>query len=182
MRLETDRLVLRSWEERDREPLARVLGDREVRRFYPKALTHAEASTQFDVVLAKQAERGFFFGAAELKADGSFVGMIGLGFPADIMRDAIPGRPEVEIGWQFDKAYWGKGLAPEAARAWLAYGFDVAGLGEIVAFTYEGNHPSRRVMEKIGMQRDPADDFQHPVLPASHWLRPHVVYRIGRPA
>jgi RimJ/RimL family protein N-acetyltransferase len=181
VRLETDRLILRSWEERDRVPLAGVLGDPEVRRFYPKALSFEEASAQFDGVLARQAQHGFHFGAAELKSDGSFVGMIGIGYPADVMRDAIAGRPEVEIGWQFDKAYWGQGLAPEAARAWLAFGFDTVGLGEIVAFTYEGNLPSRRVMEKIGMTRDLAGDFQHPVLPPGHRLRPHVLYRIGKP-
>ena len=180
MRLETERLMLRSWEERDRVPLARVLGDPEVRRFYPKALSFEGASAQFDAVLGKQAERGFHFGAAELKADGSFVGMVGLGYLADIMRDAIPGRPEVEIGWQFDKAFWGRGLAPEAAKAWLAHGVETLGLGEIVAFTYEGNHPSRRVMEKIGMLRDPAGDFPHPTLPPGHPLRPHVLYRVRR--
>jgi len=180
VRLETERLVLRSWEERDRGPLARVLGDPEVRRFYPKALSFEEASAQFDAVLAKQAEKGFHFGAAELKADGRFVGMIGLGFPADVIRDAIAGRPEVEIGWQFDKTFWGQGLAPEAARAWLNWGFATAGLDEVVAFTSEGNLPSQRVMEKIGMRRDPADDFLHPVLPDGHPLRPHVLYRIGK--
>jgi RimJ/RimL family protein N-acetyltransferase len=55
------------------------------------------------------------------------------------------------------------------------------GLGEIIAITYVGNLPSRRVMEKIGMHRDPADDFLHPDVPEGHPLRPHVLYRIGRP-
>lgn len=181
MRLKTERLILRSWEERDRTPLARVLGDPEVRRFYPKALTCAEASAQFDGVLSRQAENGFHFGAAELKSNGSFVGMVGIGYLADIMRDAIAGRPAVEIGWQFDKAFWGQGLAPEAAHAWLRHGFDTLGLTEIVAFTYEGNLPSQRVMEKIGMTRDAAGDFQHPVLPPGHRLRSHVLYRITNP-
>ena len=181
MRLETERLVLRSSEERDRAPLAAVLGDPEVRRFYPKALSFAEASAQFDGVLARQAQTGFHFGAAELRSDGSFVGMVGLGAPADIIRDAIPGRPGIEIGWQFGKAFWGQGLAPEAARAWLAYGFTTLGLDEVVAFTYEGNLPSQRVMEKIGMRRDPEGDFLHPVLPPDHRLRPHVLYRVRNP-
>lgn len=180
MRLETERLILRSWEERDREPLTRVLGDPRVRRFYPKALSLDEASAQFDAVLARQAEKGLHFGAAERKADGCFIGMVGIGYLADVMRNAIAGRPEVEIGWQLDKAFWGQGLAPEAARAWLAWGFSTLRLAEIVAFTYKGNLPSQRVMEKIGMRRDPADDFLHPVLPPDHRLRPHVLYRIGK--
>jgi RimJ/RimL family protein N-acetyltransferase len=58
----------------------------------------------------------------------------------------------------------------------------VLGLPEIVAFTFRGNIPSRRVMEKIGMARDPAADFEHPRLPPGHPLRPHVLYRIANPA
>ncbi len=181
MRLETDRLVLRRWAERDRQPLGAILGDADVRRFYPKALSRDEASAQFDAVLGKQAELGFHFGAADLKSDGRFVGMVGLGTLNDAMRDAIRGRPTVEIGWQLDKAFWGLGLAPEAAQAWLAWGFETLELDEIVAFTFAGNRPSQRVMEKIGMTRDPADDFQHPGLPQDHPLRPHVLYRVRRP-
>ena len=59
----------------------------------------------------------------------------------------------------------------------LTYGFDTLGLDEIVSFTYEGNLRSRAVMERIGMTHDPADDFEHPALPADHRLRKHVLYR-----
>ncbi len=181
MRLETERLVLRSWEERDRLPLATVLGDAEGRRFYPKALTTEEASAQFDSILKRQTEHGFCFGAAELKADVSFVGMVGLGMIGEPLRTALRGNPPVEIGWQLHRSVWGQGLAPEAAKAWLAWGFANLRLDEIVAFTFEGNLPSQRVMEKLGMTRDPADDFLHPGLPEGHPLRPHVLYRIARP-
>jgi RimJ/RimL family protein N-acetyltransferase len=47
----------------------------------------------------------------------------------------------------------------------------------VVAFTVPANLRSRRVMEKLGMSRSPADDFQHPRLPEGHPLRPHVLYR-----
>ena len=52
------------------------------------------------------------------------------------------------------------------------------GLHEIVSFTAKENHASRRVMEKIGMKRDPSDDFNHPLLPVGHHLRRHVLYRL----
>ncbi|WP_423067496.1 GNAT family N-acetyltransferase [Devosia sp. CN2-171] len=180
MRIETDRLVLRPWQESDRAPLASVLGDPEVRRFYPTVLTVEQAGAQFDYALARQAEVGFHFGAAELKATGQFVGLIGLGYIPDETRAAIRGNPAIEIGWQFDRSVWGQGLAPEGARALLAYGFGTLGLDEIVAFTFRGNLPSQRVMEKAGMTRDPAADFEHPRLELGHPLRPHVVYRIAR--
>ena len=54
------------------------------------------------------------------------------------------------------------------------------GLDALVAFTAEWNRPSRRVMEKIGMTYDPADDFIHPGLPVGHKLAPHVLYRMDR--
>ena len=65
MRLETDRLILRHWEERDFEPLAAILGDAEVRRFYPKALSREEARAQFDFALARQAEEAGPLGELE---------------------------------------------------------------------------------------------------------------------
>jgi RimJ/RimL family protein N-acetyltransferase len=179
MRLETERLILRPWEDRDRAPLARILGDPDVRRFYPAPATPAEVEATIDSCIARTARDGFCFAAAELKADGKLVGFIGLGRLSETMRTVI--ASEVEIGWQTDKAYWGRGLAPEAARAWLGYAWDVLKLPEVVAFTFEGNRPSRRVMEKIGMAHDPAGDFLNPNLPEGHRLRPHVLYRITNP-
>lgn len=182
MRIETDRLILRSWEDRDRAPLAAVLGDPEVRRFYPTTLTPEQTSAQLDYSMEKATVAGFHFGAAELKSNGQFVGLIGLGYIPDETRAAIRGQPAIEIGWQFDRAFWGQGLAPEGARGWLDYGFETLGLPEVVAFTYEGNLPSQRVMEKIGMARDHEADFDHPRLEPGHRLRRHVVYRIANPA
>ena len=181
MRIETERLVLRSWEARDFEPLSRILADPEVRRFYPKALSRDEARQVFDFAMRRQDEVGFHFGAAELKQDGRLVGLVGLGMIGDALRAVLRGQPAVEIGWQFERAVWGQGLAPEAARAWLAQGFEHLALPEIVAFTFVGNTPSRRVMEKLGMHHDPGDDFEHPNLEPGHRLRPHVLYRLARP-
>jgi len=79
-----------------------------------------------------------------------------------------------------DRAFWGQGLAPEGARAWLDYGFSTLGLFEIVAFTFAGNAPSRRMMEKLGMIPDAQGDFEHPRLAPGHSLRAHVLYRLTR--
>jgi len=181
MRLETERLILRSWESRDHVPLAAVLGDPEVRRFYPSIATPEQTKAQLDFSIEQQAATGFHFGAAELRSTGQFVGMIGLGYIPDETRAAIRGEPAVEIGWQFDTAFWGQGLAPEGAKAWLDYGFETLKLPEIVAFTFVGNVPSQRVMEKLGMARDADADFEHPRLAPGHPLRSHVVYRITNP-
>ncbi len=71
----------------------------------------------------------------------------------------------------------GAGLATEAARAVMRHGFETLRLNEIVSFTVPANVRSRRVMEKLGMTHDPADDFDHPNLPEGHHLRRHVLYR-----
>jgi len=121
-------------------------------------------------------EYGFGFWAAELRDGGQLLGFIGMQrTPPDLACS-----PAVEIGWRLDKRFWGKGLAPEGARACLLFAFSKLGLDEVVSFTAEGNIPSMRVMEKIGMRHDVASDFEHPALPEGHALRPHVFYRIGK--
>jgi RimJ/RimL family protein N-acetyltransferase len=88
--------------------------------------------------------------------------------------------PAVEVGWRLAREHWGHGYATEAARAAIAFGFDVVGLDEIVSFTSPANERSWRVMERLRMTRDPADDFEHPNVPVGHHLRRHVLYRITR--
>jgi ribosomal-protein-alanine N-acetyltransferase len=83
--------------------------------------------------------------------------------------------PCVEVGWRLAARFWGRGYATEAARAGVAFAFDQAGLTEIVSMTVPENIRSRHVMERLGMTRDPADDFEHPTLP-DH--RRHVLYRL----
>jgi RimJ/RimL family protein N-acetyltransferase len=87
--------------------------------------------------------------------------------------------PCVEVGWRLAFEHWGQGYATEAARLALGYGFGTLALPEIVSFTSATNHCSRAVMERLGMRRDPADDFDCPTLPEGHPLRPHVLYRLG---
>jgi RimJ/RimL family protein N-acetyltransferase len=181
VRLETARLVLRPWEERDREPLIALQCDRQVRHFFPSVPTPEQVSEDFDAALEKARVNGFHFGSARLKTDDSFVGLLGIGVIPDAQRAAIPRHPRVEIGWVFAQRFWGMGLAPEGARAWLDHAWSID-LPEVVAFTAALNQQSRRVMEKIGMVRDPADDFMHPRIEAGHPLRPHVLYRIVNPA
>lgn len=180
MRLETERLILRPWEERDRAPMSAIMADRIVRRFYPSVLTPEETGAQIDHHIEMTHRHGLGVAAAELKSGGELAGLIGLAVLPDAMRDAIPRRPQVEIGWVLDRRFWGRGLAPEGARACLDHAWSI-GLPEVVAFTAAVNAPSQRVMEKIGMTRDMAGDFDHPKVAEGHALRRHVLYRIVNP-
>ncbi len=181
MKLETERLVLRPWEERDRESLIALQGDPRVRRYFPAVPGREQVSRDFDAALEKARQNGFHFGSARLRQNDDFVGLLGIGVIPDDVRDAIPDSPRVEIGWVLAERFWGQGLAPEGALAWLDHAWSV-GLDEIVAFTAERNRPSQRVMEKIGMVRDRSADFPHPRIAEGHPLRPHVLYRIANPA
>jgi RimJ/RimL family protein N-acetyltransferase len=87
--------------------------------------------------------------------------------------------PAIEIGWRLAPEFWGNGYATEAARAALAYGFAEVGLEEVVSFTAVVNQPSQRVMRRIGMVRDPSDDFDRETI-GDPDLRAHVLFRVSR--
>ncbi len=174
-RIETERLILRPLEDADRTPLADLNADPEVMRWFPARLTRAESDTQFDRLRERAAETGICFQAVEAKDGPRFAGFVGLSHVAFEPFDP----PAVEIGWRLSRDAWSKGWATEAARAWLAYGFEEMGLDEIVSFTVPGNSRSRAVMERLGMRRDEDGDFEMPTIPPGHPMRRHVLYRLS---
>ena len=176
--IQTDRLRLRGWRDSDREPFARINRDPVVMEFFPAPLSADQSSAMFDRIQSHFAQYGFGLWASELRATGEFIGFIGLAVP----RFDAPFRLRVEIGWRLDPAHWGKGLATEGARAVVHYAFDVLHLEELVSLTVPANLRSRRVMEKLGMTRDPREDFGHPMIPKGNPLRRQVLYRLKRGA
>ena len=178
LRLKTERLVLRSWRKSDREIFARLNADPLVMEHFPGVLSHAESDSFADRIDAHFKDHAFGLWAVEVPGEADFIGFVGLavpGFDAHFM-------PAVEVGWRLDKAYWGRGFATEAAHAAVADGFERVGLAEIVSFTTPANIRSIRVMERLGMTHDSADDFEHPRLPEHRRLRHHVLYRLSRAA
>ena len=171
----TPRLRLRRWHTSDRAPFAALNADPQTMAFFPALIGRAASDASIDAWQAQFDERGWSNWAVELIGSGAFVGFVGLTVP----RRILPFSPCVEIGWRLNRAYWGQGLATEAARAVLRVGFERIGLGEIVSFTAVGNQKSRAVMERIGMHN--ADqDFEHPGVPEDHSLRLHCLYRLDR--
>ncbi len=171
--LRTARLVLRDWREDDLEPFARLNADPAVMAHFPATLSRAESDAMARRVRAGLAERGWGLWALEAPGVADFVGFVGLAAP----RFDAHFTPALEVGWRLDRTWWGRGYAPEAGREAVRFALDELGLEEVVSFTAEGNRNSRRVMEKVGLRHDPADDFDHPSLPESHPLRRHVLYR-----
>ncbi len=175
--LRTERLRLRRWTAADREPFAALNADPIVREHFPGTLTRAESDDLAERIEEHFATRGFGHWAIEVPGVVPFAGSVGLWTP----EFEAPFTPCVEIGWRLARAHWGHGYVTEAATAALAFGFDTLGLDEVVSFTVPTNVRSRRVMERLGMTRDPRDDFDHPELPAGHPQRRHVLYRKRAP-
>jgi len=176
--LRTSRLFLRRWLAADREPFAQMSADARVMEFFPSTYSPEETDAVIARIQAHFDARGFGLWAVEIPGVAPFAGFVGLSTP----RFEAHFTPCVEIGWRLAAQHWGQGYATEAARAALAFGFETLGLREIVALTAPDNRRSRRVMEKLGMTHNPADDFDHPFFSEEHRLRPHVLYRIARPA
>ena len=151
--------------------------DPRVAEYLPTSLSRSGSEAFVTRVEAHFEQHGFGHWAVEVLENHRFAGYVGL------MRPRFETRftPCVEVGWRLAAEHWGKGYATEGAIGAIAYGFDVIGLREILSWTVPANMRSRRVMEKLGMTRDPADDFDHPLLPEGHPLRRHVLYRIARP-
>ena len=178
LRLTTSRLILRRWQDEDLEPFARLNADDRVTQYLLHRLTRAQSDAMVARINAHFEREGFGLWAVEAPGVAPFVGAVGLVVPSF----TAPFTPCVEVGWRLDPAFWGRGFASEAARAALAFGFQTAGLGEIVSFTVPANGRSRAVMQRLGMVHSPADDFDHPLVPEDHPLLQHVLYRLSKEA
>ncbi|HEU4339134.1 MAG TPA: GNAT family N-acetyltransferase [Planctomycetota bacterium] len=172
--IRTERLILREWRDSDYEPFAALNADRRVMEFFPAPLERSASDALAIRIRDGFARHPFGLWAVEVPGVAPFIGFTGLSIP----NFTAFFTPAVEIGWRLAFNHWGQGYATEGAKAAIEYGFREAGLQEIVSFTAPSNVRSIRVMEKVGMKRNPAEDFDHPALPMGHRLRRHVLYRM----
>lgn len=170
--LRTERLLLREWRESDLRPWAAINADPEVREHFGGVLTREQSEASVARFQAAIAQRGWGWWAVEVLDTGEFIGFTGL----DPVDEDMP-FTGVEAGWRLARSAWGHGYATEAALAAVAFGFDALALPEVLAVTTATNLRSQAVMRRIGMTRDPADDFDDPTVPEGP-LRPSVVYRL----
>lgn len=168
--LETKRLILRRLIMDDLDALFALYRDPEIRRYFPEGtLTFAETREELEWFLhghPAHPELGLW--ATIHKESNQFVGRCGL------LPSTIEQRPEVEVAYLLDKAYWGQGLASEAAQGIRDYAFEQLGLTRLICLIDPANQASRRVAEKIGMTLEKevagidGDNF------------PTLIYAIGR--
>jgi RimJ/RimL family protein N-acetyltransferase len=143
--LETQRLLLREFVPEDVDALAAVLSDPEAMRFYPAPLDLAAVAAWIERARRRYADAGHGLWAMILKSSGELIGDCGL------TRQIVDGADEIEIGYHVRRDLWGRGYAPEAARACQDYGFTRIGVDHLISLIRPENLPSRRVAEKTGL-------------------------------
>jgi ribosomal-protein-alanine N-acetyltransferase len=144
--IETQRLLLRPFSAEDIDAFASLNADADVMRYIGdgKPMTKEQTEIRLKAVLDHWAQHGFGLFTAIEKTGGDFVGFCGLKY--------LDTSSEIEVGYRLAKRFWGLGLATEAARASLHYGFETLGLDRIVAVVQPENAASCRVIEKIGLR------------------------------
>jgi [ribosomal protein S5]-alanine N-acetyltransferase len=143
--IDTDRLRLRPYRPGDLDTLHRLWTDPQVRRYLwdDEVISRADAEAAMRATMACTAEHGFGHWAVCVAGAPELIGFCGFRFLAP---------PEVELLYGLAPAHWGKGLATEAARAMLHFGFTSAGFARVYAITEVANTASVAVMQRLGMQ------------------------------
>lgn len=149
MYLQTQRLIIRSWQAEDVAPYARIVANPDVMRYIGDGSTHTYEQAQHFVhtMMAMERERGWIYWAVTCQTTLELMGFCGFG----VMDE------QLDFGWRYGKQYWGRGLGTEAAQAVLCYGIRTFGFQEVRAVAYTDNRASIRIMGKVGMHVDRFD-------------------------
>ena len=169
--IKTQRLGLRNWTKADIAPMTTINLDEEVMRFFPSPYGLDATTSLIERMQKEYEQRRHCYFAADLLETGEFIGFIGLSYQDYLEKY----DPFVDIGWRLAPHVWGKGLAPEGAKACLDYAFSTLGLKSVYAVASQANLPSLRVMQKIGMAQ--IDVFDHPKLLNNERLKSCVLYQ-----
>jgi ribosomal-protein-alanine N-acetyltransferase len=145
--IETDRLMLRLITLDDLNTMYSIWSDEDVMKYIPVARYRTRDDVKEFIPLAIQRweERGFGMFSVTNKNNGEMLGYCGLQY--------LDETPEVEIYYGFSKKHWDKGVATEAARAVLRFGFEEAKLESISGITHPENGASQKVLENIGLKK-----------------------------
>ena len=141
----TSRLILRAFTKEDVDPLHHILGEKDILRYFPSPSPPSRDKVEklISARLKHWEEHGFGWWGVEPRSKKQLIGWSGLLF--------LPETEEIEVGYLLDKAFWGKGLATEAAQVCLQYGFEKVEAESIIAIVHPENVASQRVIEKLGM-------------------------------
>ena len=154
-RRETERLILRDWQDEDWESFWQATNTPAVMRWLGGVCDDAKRTAVRARLLSYQRDHGHTFWAVERKADGAILGFCGL------KRSNQAGGPlgEMEVGWRLREDAWGRGYAKEAAAAALEVAFESFAAEQVIALTVAPNDASWGLMKRLGMTRRQDLDF-----------------------
>jgi RimJ/RimL family protein N-acetyltransferase len=164
--LETVRLRLRPFTPADLDDhYTQIYSDPDVMHYLPGGVPRTRERTKdvVDFAIEHGAKHGFTLWAVVDKTNNHFLGHCGLVY--------LQNGVDVEVAYAFGKPYWGQGYASEAAHASLRYGFESAGLEQVIALAVPENSASQRVMQKIGMKHQGITDLYYNTTLALYTLR-----------
>jgi RimJ/RimL family protein N-acetyltransferase len=178
--IETDRLILRPWREEDKPAFHDIINTPAMMAHFGGVAPRPDIDALIDMMIAAQDRDGHSMWAVDLKSDGSLAGICGLRRQRSYEGLAVNG--ELEIGWRIGEAHWGTGVAREAAEASLAWAWANTDAQRVAAWTTAENTRSWGLMRRLGMERAPELDFQHPKYAPDDPGGAMIVYTIARPA
>ena len=177
--IETARLRLRPCREDDKDAFATILNTPAMMAQIGGVKSRAEVDALIDKRIADQARDGFSYWAVEKRDDGALVGTCGARRARNYPGTPVDGLHE--IGWRIAEAAWRQGYAREAAEATLAWTWANTAAPSVAAWTTIGNATSWRLMERLGMSRQPELDFRHPARAPDDPQGALIVYTVARP-
>ncbi|HVI97911.1 MAG TPA: GNAT family N-acetyltransferase [Sphingomonas sp.] len=177
--IETDRLILRPWRETDKPAFHDIVNTPAMMEYFGGVAPRESIDALIDMQIAAQAADGCSMWAVDARDSGVLLGICGVRWQRGYVDLAVYG--ELEIGWRIAEAHWGRGIAREAAEASLAWAWTNTAAPRVAAWTSLPNNASWGLMKRLGMNRTPDLDFQHPRYPDDP-LGAMIVYTIDRPA
>ncbi|MCX6112365.1 MAG: GNAT family N-acetyltransferase [Proteobacteria bacterium] len=143
--LETDRIILRPWKHSDISDYHKMMDNPLVLKYLPiDHFTLEDAETKIQSRIDQQNDHGFCIWAMVLKENNKLIGHCGLQYICE--------TKDIEVGYALSPDQWNRGLATEAAKASLDYGFKTLRLGIILGLVFPDNKSSKHILKKIGMK------------------------------
>lgn len=177
--IETPRLILRPWRDGDKPRFEEIINTPGMMKEFGGVWPKGEHDALIDMMIDAQNETGLCMWAVDDRTTGDLIGICGIRWSRRFPE--LPVYGELEIGWRIAEAYWGKGIAREAAEASIAYGWAHTDAPRISAWTTKENTRSWGLMVRLGMMRHPELDFQHPKYAPGDPFGAQIVYAIDRP-
>ncbi len=147
MILETERLYLREFKIEDKNEFKKILMDREAMKYFDRDFSEENVTGWINFCIKDYKDIGHSFWAVIRKSDNKFLGDCGI-----TMQD-IDGEELPEVGFHFNREFWGQGYATEAALGCIKYGFDKLNFDSLYSYMTVDNIPSQNVAKKAGMKQ-----------------------------